>query len=221
MTHDIGAIIEALEQYTRGDDHQRAIDAAVEVLRAVESRESAPIADVQRYRYLRDIKRRDCLTLTGPDAGVWCDAEDEDRNLMLLTEDDLDQAIDAAMQKERKWDAGLAAPAMEGGGVMDTKKIRDAATTLDAERASLNAMRETLATLEFRNGQTMAKISINGASFDLATMGRESGWMPYAIKSTEAIRAEAIRLVNVRIAAQQSKVEGAEWALRQVTKATP
>ena len=140
MTHDIGAIIEALEQYTRGDDHQRAIDAAVEVLHAVESRESAILADVQRYRYLRDIKRRDCLTLTGPDAGVWCDAEDEDRNLMLLTEDDLDQAIDAAMQKERKWDAGLAAPAVEGG-CDGHKKIRDSATTLDAELASLNAMR--------------------------------------------------------------------------------
>lgn len=78
------------------------------------ARESAILADVQRYRYLRDIKRRDCLTLTGPDAGVWCDAEDEDRNLMLLTEDDLDQAIDAAMQKERKLDAYLAAPAVEG-----------------------------------------------------------------------------------------------------------
>ena len=140
MTHDIGAIIEALEQYTRGDDHQRAIDAAVEVLRAVESRESAILADVQRYRYLRDIKRRDCLTLTGPDAGVWCDAEDEDRNLMLLTEDDLDQAIDAAMQKESKWDATLSAPAVEGG-CDGHKKIRDSATTLDAELASLNAMR--------------------------------------------------------------------------------
>lgn len=81
---------------------------------AVDSREAAILADAQRYRYLRDIKRRDCLTLTGPDAGVWCDAEDEDRNLMLLTEDDLDQAIDAAMQKERKWDADLAAPAVEG-----------------------------------------------------------------------------------------------------------
>ncbi len=117
MTHDIGAIIGALEQYTRGDDHQRAIDAAVEVLRAVEYRESEILADVQRYRYLRDIKRRDCLTLTGPDAGVWCDAEDEDRNLMLLTEDDLDQAVDAAMQKERKWyaDAYLVTPAVEGG----------------------------------------------------------------------------------------------------------
>lgn len=56
--HDIGAIIEALEQYTRGDDHQRAIDAAVEVLRAVESRESAILADAQRYRYLRLMSRR-------------------------------------------------------------------------------------------------------------------------------------------------------------------
>lgn len=43
MTHDIGAIIEALEQYTRGDDHQRAIDAAVEVLHAVESGEKVEL----------------------------------------------------------------------------------------------------------------------------------------------------------------------------------
>ena len=107
---------------------------------AVDSSEAAILANAQRYRYLRDIKRRDCLTLTGPDAGVWCDAEDEDRNLMLLTEDDLDQAIDAAMQKERKWDADLSAPAVEGG-CDGHKKIRDSATTLDAELASLNAMR--------------------------------------------------------------------------------
>ena len=45
MTHDIGAIIEALEQYTRGDDHQRAIDAAIDVLRTADAREYALIAE--------------------------------------------------------------------------------------------------------------------------------------------------------------------------------
>ena len=51
----------------------------------------------ERYRYLRDIRRLDSIVLRGPEAGVWCDAEDEDGTLLLLTEGDLDEAIDAAM----------------------------------------------------------------------------------------------------------------------------
>lgn len=47
---DIGTIIEALEQYTRGDEHQRAIEAAIAVLRTVESRESALIAERDALR---------------------------------------------------------------------------------------------------------------------------------------------------------------------------
>lgn len=54
--------------------------------------------DAGRYRWLRSINRRECLTTTGPEAGVWCDAEDEDGNLILLTEADLDAAIDEAMK---------------------------------------------------------------------------------------------------------------------------
>lgn len=52
--------------------------------------------DAERYRYLRDISRRDCLLLRGPEAGVWCECEDENGELYLLTEGDLDAAIDAA-----------------------------------------------------------------------------------------------------------------------------
>ena len=55
------------------------------------------VRDAERYRYLRDIRRRDSIVLSGPEAGVWCDAEDEDGTLLLLTEDDLDAAIDDAM----------------------------------------------------------------------------------------------------------------------------
>ena len=53
--------------------------------------------DAERYQYLRNIERRECLDLTGPEAGVWCDAENEMGELLLLTEDDLDAAIDAAV----------------------------------------------------------------------------------------------------------------------------
>lgn len=56
--------------------------------------------DAERYRYLRDISRRDCLLLDGPEAGVWCDCENEHGDLVLLTEGDLDAAIDAAMKGE-------------------------------------------------------------------------------------------------------------------------
>jgi len=56
--------------------------------------------DALRYRYLRDIKRQECLLLEGPEAGVWCDCENEFGELILLTEGDLDAAIDAAMKGE-------------------------------------------------------------------------------------------------------------------------
>jgi hypothetical protein len=38
--------------------------------------------------------------MSGPEAGVWCDCEDGEGNLILLTEDDLDAAIDAAREKK-------------------------------------------------------------------------------------------------------------------------
>jgi chromosome segregation ATPase len=59
--------------------------------------------DAERYRYLRNIKRQECLEMDGPEAGVWIDSEDENGTLQLLTEADADAAIDAAIaaQKER------------------------------------------------------------------------------------------------------------------------
>ena len=45
MTHDIGAIIEAIEQYTRGDDHQRAIDAAMQKERKWDADLAAPAVE--------------------------------------------------------------------------------------------------------------------------------------------------------------------------------
>lgn len=58
--------------------------------------------DAARYRYLRSEKRREALHLTGPNAGVWCDTEDENGTLFLLTEEDLDAAIDAALAAQQK-----------------------------------------------------------------------------------------------------------------------
>ena len=144
MAHDIGAIIEALEQYTRGDDHQRAIDAAVEVLRAVESRESALIADYQRLMDKHNALHvnaqavrveRDALLIAGGDLAN-CAYNLAQRSGEVLSA----RSAVALDNARRKWDAALSAPAVEGG-CDGHKKIRDSATTLDAELASLNAMR--------------------------------------------------------------------------------
>ena len=52
-------------------------------------------ADAARYRYLRNRNRDDVLLKSGPSAGVWCDCEDEEGSLTLLTGEDLDSDIDA------------------------------------------------------------------------------------------------------------------------------
>jgi hypothetical protein len=52
--------------------------------------------DAQRYRYLRNRQPRDVLQTTGDAAGCWIDCEIGE-TLTLLTGDDADAAIDAAM----------------------------------------------------------------------------------------------------------------------------
>ena len=55
--------------------------------------------DAERYRYLRSESRREALDKWGPAAGCWIDSEDEHHNLILLTGEDADAAIDKAMEE--------------------------------------------------------------------------------------------------------------------------
>jgi hypothetical protein len=73
-------------------------DCNVEVLalRAALAEIDALRQSAERYIYLRDERRLESLHLRGTAAGVWCDCEDEDGALTLLTGDDLDAAVDAA-----------------------------------------------------------------------------------------------------------------------------
>jgi len=59
-------------------------------------------ADAERYRYLRNRNRnpQEILPVIGPAAGVWIDCDDENGELTLLTGEDADAAIDAAMGKK-------------------------------------------------------------------------------------------------------------------------
>lgn len=62
--------------------------------------------DAKRYRYLRNRKPDDVLLCNGPAAGCWIDTEEtgdpgKPYLLTLLTGDDADAAIDAAMERQK------------------------------------------------------------------------------------------------------------------------
>jgi len=54
-----------------------------------------------RYRYLRNRDPKEVFNKSGKAAGVWIDWEDDMAGLQLLTGDDADAAIDAAMREDR------------------------------------------------------------------------------------------------------------------------
>ena len=56
-------------------------------------------ADAEPYPYLRNRNPQEILPVIGPAAGVWIDCDDENGELTLLTGEDADAAIDAAMGK--------------------------------------------------------------------------------------------------------------------------
>lgn len=75
-------------------------EAADEIERLTAERDALRL-DAGRYRYLRNRVPAEVLCNRGIAAGCWIDYEDEKGDLILLTRDDADAAIDAAM-KEKK-----------------------------------------------------------------------------------------------------------------------
>jgi hypothetical protein len=66
---------------------------------AVLAERDAAVKDAERYRYLRNRDRTAVLEGRGPNAGCWIDCETDDE-LVLLTGEDADAAIDALRGKK-------------------------------------------------------------------------------------------------------------------------
>lgn len=82
----------------------RGIFGAAVVLAAKVREQHAEIEalrkDAARYRYLRNRSPAVVLDRFGQEAGVWIDMESDEGRLVLLTGDDADTAVDAAMGKQ-------------------------------------------------------------------------------------------------------------------------
>lgn len=101
---------------------------------------------------------------------------------------------------------------------MNTDHIRAQAKKLDELRESLKAAQINRDTVACRYGQVCASISINGIALKLSDHNRN--YMPEVLKGMEAIQAEAIKLLDMRVATLKGLVEGAVWKLSQLAKAT-
>ena len=60
------------------------------------------LEDAERYRYLRNRNSAQVLETVGPEAGCWIDCDDKDGGLCLLTGEDADAAIDAAIRARKE-----------------------------------------------------------------------------------------------------------------------
>ena len=76
-----------------------AEDGVCEVIDCCRTELRRLYADAERYRYLRNRNPQEILPVIGNAAGVWIDCDDENGVLTLLTGEDADAAIDAAMGK--------------------------------------------------------------------------------------------------------------------------
>lgn len=68
---------------------------AVSLIEELQSERNTAMKDAERYRYLRNRDRKTVLETKGQAAGCWIDCETDDE-LVLLTGDDADAAIDTA-----------------------------------------------------------------------------------------------------------------------------
>lgn len=101
---------------------------------------------------------------------------------------------------------------------MDLDAIKKQADLVGALRTQLKDAETLIATVAGKHGQsTSARVTVNGVSFDVLQLS--TAYMPQVIKGCEVIQREAVRLLTARRDRIRSQLEGAEWKLRQLSKA--
>lgn len=94
------ALLVADDAHTGFMDHLEGLRVLATKVREQHAEIEALRKDADRYRYLRNRSPAVVLDRFGQEAGVWIDMESDEGRLVLLTGDDADTAVDAAMSKQ-------------------------------------------------------------------------------------------------------------------------
>ena len=101
---------------------------------------------------------------------------------------------------------------------MDTEAVKAQASAVQALQAQLDLVNIDLRRAAGEFGQDASlTISLNGVAFSPLGLGRNH--MPEVRKGFEVMQAEAIKLLELKRSDIRSRLEGAQWKLRQLVKA--
>lgn len=100
---------------------------------------------------------------------------------------------------------------------MNTDAIRRQTGVVDACETAVAFTRDQINKVSARDcGQATASIAINGIPFVITALNR--AWMPELVAGAEAIQRECLAMLQAELADRISRLEGAQWKLRQLIK---
>lgn len=101
---------------------------------------------------------------------------------------------------------------------MDTEAVKAQASAVGVLQTKLSLINIDLQRAAGKFGQdTSLTISLNGVAFSPLVLSG-GNYMPEVRKGFEVMQAEAIKLLQLKRADIRSRLEGAEWKLRQLVK---
>lgn len=100
--------------------------------------------------------------------------------------------------------------------IVDTEAIRRQTAAVDAARKNVAETQKLIAQVSARLGQDCATVHVNGVPFSVVQLN--SAHMPQVVKGAEVIQRECIAILQANLSVQLSRLEGAEWKLRQLVK---
>lgn len=100
---------------------------------------------------------------------------------------------------------------------MDTDAIRRQTEVVDALERAAAFTRDQINKVSARNcGQAVASIAINGVPLAITSLNR--AYMPELVAGAEAIQRECLAILQAELCDRISRLEGAQWKLRQLIK---
>lgn len=99
---------------------------------------------------------------------------------------------------------------------MNTEAIRKQAAVVDAARKVVSETERQIAQVSARHGQDCAVIYVNGVEFKLTALN--PAYRPQVVAGMEEVQRLCTDMLRTRLHFERTRLEGAEWTLRQMAK---